>query len=314
MQPQLIRVLSDGRPGHENQSAGLAEALARRTGAAIETVRVTGAGYLARYRRAIAREPEAIRPQLLIGTGHQVHLPLSFAARRFGAKSVLIMEPTWPKAWFDLCLVPEHDLPSGPVAANVIPTRGALNRIPETRPPKQPRGLVLIGGPSRHHRWDAATLAPAIADVVRARPEYRWTIANSRRTPAGFLKEMARADVPAELVAHTQAPPGWASEQLLAATEVWVTEDSVSMMYEAVTAGARTGLLPASAARADSRVHRAVKALLQAGLAARHAVWLENGRTLPAPQPFHETARCAELVLERFFGPRNTPKDTKGAA
>lgn len=300
-QLQTIRVLSDGRPGHENQSLGLAEALARRTGAVIETVRITGAGYLARYQRAMERAQDGPWPQLLIGAGHAVHLPLSFAARRFGARSVLIMEPTWPKAWFDLCLVPEHDLPAGPLADNVIPTRGALNRIPETRPPKQPRGVVLLGGPSRHHGWDGAALVPAIAEIVRARSEFTWTIANSRRTPPGFLEELNRADIRAELMAHTRTPPGWVPEQLLAATEVWVTEDSISMMYEAVTAGARTGLLPAPPLRANSRVLRAVEGLLRDGLATRFADWAKAGRRLPPPRPFHETARCAELVLARFF-------------
>lgn len=300
-QLQFIRVLSDGRPGHENQALGLAEALARRTGAAVETVRVTGAGYLARYQRAIARAPEAPWPQLLIGAGHAIHLPLSFAARRFGARSVLIMEPTWPRAWFDLCLVPEHDLPAGLDADNVIPTRGALNRIPETRPPKQPQGVILLGGPSRHHGWDGATLVPAIGEVVRSRSEYTWTIANSRRTPPGFLDELNRAEVPAALMAHTQTPPGWVPAQLLAATEAWVTEDSISMIYEAVTAGARTGLLPAPPLRANGRVLRAVEGLLRDGLATRHADWRHHGRRLPPPRPFHETARCADLVLERFF-------------
>lgn len=36
----LIRVISEGRPGHENQSVGLAEALARRTGAEVEVIRI----------------------------------------------------------------------------------------------------------------------------------------------------------------------------------------------------------------------------------------------------------------------------------
>jgi len=37
---RTIRIISDGRPGHENQSAGLAAALARRTGATVQQVRL----------------------------------------------------------------------------------------------------------------------------------------------------------------------------------------------------------------------------------------------------------------------------------
>ena len=153
-----IRVLSDGRPGHENQSAGLAAAIARRTGAAVETVRITGHGYFARFRRAAASSWGNARPDFLIATGHATHLPLRHAAERLGAKSVVIMQPTWPKSWFSLCLVPAHDGHKPCRGGNVVLTRGALNRIPEELPPKQSRGMILIGGPSKHHGWDQVPL------------------------------------------------------------------------------------------------------------------------------------------------------------
>src|SRR4029079_10015541 len=49
---KLIRVISEGRPGHENQSVGLAEAIARRTGAEIEVVRIPATWNLFTRRRA----------------------------------------------------------------------------------------------------------------------------------------------------------------------------------------------------------------------------------------------------------------------
>ena len=103
---QRIRVLSDRRPGHENQTMGLAQALARRSGARIELVHIKGDGYFGRYRKALALTPGDSAPQLLVGAGHATHLPVLFASRRFGARSVIVMKPTWPMWWFDLCLVP----------------------------------------------------------------------------------------------------------------------------------------------------------------------------------------------------------------
>jgi len=93
-----IRVLSDGRPGHENQSMGLAEALRCRTGADVECVRLDlGGGLLARIKQARHLVSGQERPQLLIAAGHRTHLPLLLAARKFGAKSVVIIAPTgWP--------------------------------------------------------------------------------------------------------------------------------------------------------------------------------------------------------------------------
>jgi mitochondrial fission protein ELM1 len=296
-----IRVLSDGRPGHENQSAGLAAAIARRTGATVETIRITNHGYFARYRRAVARESSAPKPDLLIATGHATHLPLRLAANRFGAKCVVIMQPTWPKAWFDLCLVPAHDGYASCRGGNVVLTRGALNRIPEQLPPKQPRGMILIGGPSKHYGWDGTTLADAISQVVAAQPELNWTVADSRRTPADFFAQLSACGLEAELMPHTRTTPEWLPAQLLAATEVWVTGDSVSMVHEAVTAGARTGVLPAPARRRNGRVDGAIKHLETDGYAMKFADWQANDRKLPAPKPLHETARCAGIVLERLF-------------
>src|SRR5690606_19667671 len=127
---QTIRILSDGRPGHENQSVGLAEALRRRTGASVECVRwPAGAGLFKRI--GLARAGGEGGVDLLIGAGHGTHLPLLAAARKFGARSVVIMKPSLPRGLFDLCVVPRHDLAVPADSGNVVVTRGALNRIPE---------------------------------------------------------------------------------------------------------------------------------------------------------------------------------------
>src|SRR5215471_16159521 len=120
-----IRVLSDGRPGHTNQAEGLAAALERRTGATVQTVNLPEQPWrwATRFPRAAAQEPGRPAPQLLIGGGHRTHLPMLFAARRLGARCVVIMRPTWPMWLFDLCLVPSHDLPAAAAAGNVVPTR-----------------------------------------------------------------------------------------------------------------------------------------------------------------------------------------------
>ena len=44
---------------------------------------------------------------------------------------------------------------------------------------------------------------------------------------------------------------------------VWVSEDSVSMVYEALTAGAFTGLLEVPAGKSKSRVNTPVRHLLE---------------------------------------------------
>lgn len=297
---KLIRVISEGRPGHENQSVGLAEALARRTGAEIEVIRIPATWNLF-TRRRIALELKSAASQLVIGTGHKTHLPLWFAARKFNARSVIIMAPTWPKRWFDLCVLPQHD--SEPDSSNprIITTLGALNRVPETIPAKQAQGVVLIGGPSKSHGWDAALTMNAIVSVVNSRSELTWAITDSRRTPAGFLDQLRTRNLRAEIISHQQTPPDWVPTHLIAATEAWATADSVSMIFEAVTAGARTGVLPVPATKPKAAPVLAVQKLIREGYATAYEAWTRNGQRLPAPRSLHETGRCADLVLKKLF-------------
>ncbi len=297
---QSVRVLSDGRPGHENQSVGLAEALVRRSGARLEIVRFgKGDRLWRRYHQAVANGAGV---DLLIGAGHKTHLALCLAARQLGAKSVVVMTPTWPLWFFDLCLAPRHDLRAGLLTTQrIVPTLGALNRLPEQIPFKEPRGMVLVGGPSKHHGWDEVPLLTAIRTVVESQPELSWTIGDSRRTPAGFLERLQAAGCRAQFAPHAQTTPAWLPAQLLAAQEAWVTEDSISMVFEAVTAGARTGLLPVPRLRSENRVTGSIRHLMQEGYATPFATWEANGRRLSPAKHLHETARVADVVLERLF-------------
>jgi len=299
---KLIRILSDGRPGHENQSAGLAEALRRRTGATIEVIKFpAGAGFWAKH--ALACAPSKVlagmSPQLVIGAGHGTHWPLMMAARRFGAKSVVIMRPSLPSWCFDLCLIPRHDLARPVDHGRIVTTRGALNRIAEEPPVKTDVGVILVGGPSKHHGWDGAPLPKAIHEIMQARPELRWTLGDSRRTPAGFLEQIGEPAL--TVVPHQQTQPGWLPAQLGAAREVWVTEDSVSMIFEALTAGARVGVLPMPVKNAKARTIQAVNDLLADGYVRTLADWRKAPEAWGARPAFHETSRCADVVLKKFF-------------
>ncbi|CAM2858158.1 mitochondrial fission ELM1 family protein [Rariglobus hedericola] len=295
-----IRILSDGRPGHENQSAGLAEALRRRTGANVELVRFpVGAGFWTKRKLACAHPTSGDAPQLVIGTGHGTHFSLLAAARRFGAKSVVIMRPSLPSWLFDLCLVPRHDLAKPADHGRVVTTRGALNRISEDAPLKTNTGVILIGGPSKHHGWNGDPLPQAIEEIVRSRPDLAWTVGDSRRTPENFITQIATPGV--TRVPHQQTQPGWLPATLSAAREVWVTEDSVSMIFEALTAGARVGVLPLPVKNPAARTVKAVNDLLADGYVRTLDAWRKAPEAWGAAPALHETARCADLIINRFF-------------
>jgi uncharacterized protein len=299
-----IRILSDGKPGHENQSRGLAEALRRRTGATVECLRLDASKSLwSRIREARGLAAGAAKPQVIIAAGHATHVPLLVAARVFGARSVVIMKPSLPLWLFDLCLVPRHDVKHDRTSdPRMVITQGALNRISEDGPVKTATGLILVGGPSKHHEWAGERLLTAIEDVVCRRTELQWTLTDSRRTPIGFIDEIQTLKLPGlTIVPHAQTTAGWLPERLLAAQEAWVTEDSISMIYESITAGARTGLLPVPVKDSMGRIAKAVDTAVSAGYAVRYSEWSETNVMPAAGASLHESARCANEVLTRFF-------------
>ena len=232
---------------------------------------------------------------LVIAAGHRTHLPLWWTARKLRARSVVIMRPSLPLAFFDLALVPRHDCAPGAAdTAKRVLTRGALNRVPEELPSKEARGLVLVGGPSKHHGWDGDGLASMIARVLADSPRLAWTVADSRRTPEDFLRGLALPGY-AVRVPHQDTSPGWLAGELARSSVVWVTEDSVSMVHEAVTAGAATGVLSAPRT-GGGRVIRAVDELAAGGFVAR----FPESPSLPSKR-FHEAGRCADLIVARWF-------------
>ena len=81
------------------------------------------------------------------------------------------------------------------------------------------------------------------------------------------------------------------------AGEVWVSEDSVSMIYEALTAGARVGLLKVERFK-KNRLTRAVDALVEKGWAGAPGCW----QPAAGPDlPLNEAERCAEWIRKQWL-------------
>lgn len=293
----------DGKPGHENQTAGLAQALQSLRPVEVHDIPVpnslaaAGAGLVWWFPWGDTL-PD---PDLLLGAGHATHVPLLAARRARGGRAVVLMQPSLPCAWFDLCAIPLHDAPRP--AENVFITQGVLNRV---RPgvAKDPRqGLILIGGPSKHHRWSDREVIEQVAQIqARSASQQRWRLTTSRRTPASFLVALNKIVDPAriEVVPFERTDAEWLPAQLAWAGSVWVTADSVSMIYEALTAGAAVGLIEVPA-QDDDRIAGGIQSLVDTDLVTSFSHW-RAGAELRAPkQAFSEASRVAREIVQRFF-------------
>ncbi|WJW75274.1 mitochondrial fission ELM1 family protein [Thiohalobacter sp. IOR34] len=291
----------DGKPGHENQTAGLLAALAERLPVEVHELEVPPAwqSLVALLSRRFPPGARLPGPDLLLGAGHATHVAMLAARRARGGRIIVLMKPSLPLGLFDLCLIPEHDDP--PQRANVIATRGVLNRV-RPAPAKDPRrGLLLIGGPSRHFGWDAEALLDQIEAVLGDETGIGWRLCTSRRTPESFIEALQRrlGEAPRlALVRWQDVDRDWLPVQLGEAARVWVTPDSVSMVYEALTAGAAVGLFDLPGA-AGGRIQRGLARLEAEGLVTPFADW-QAGALLRAPaEPFNEAARCAREIVGR---------------
>jgi hypothetical protein len=289
-------LIGDGKPGHENQSLGLAEAIQRRATCEIHRISIAGkGGIFGRIRAAFAQSAALPSPDFIIAAGHATHLPLLWLARKYSAKSIVLMRPSLPLACFDLCIAPSHDFPKKSQRKNLILTRGAINRVHASDSPKTGK-LILIGGPSKTHGWDSAVMLDMLARVTATGD---WQLTDSRRTPEGFIKQIKKQLPDIEIFSCKETAPDWLPGELGRAKEVWVSEDSVSMIYEALSSGARVGLLPVPCLNSHSRVLRGIDELTADGYLTPFSDWQKTGQMAAAPKPLQEADRCAEILLEK---------------
>ena len=257
---RTVWVLSDGKPGMENQCLGLAEALGR-LGAAEAIVKRISPGFpwsvlppqlwvapLAGLNGDALVPPW---PDILIATGRQTVAPALAIKKASAGKTfcVQIQNPVAGRDRFDLLAIPRHDRVDG---ANVIVTDGALHRIvPDTLAAEAdrlhsvlaalPRPLVavLIGGSNGQYKMTEAVTAKLAADLSALCRDHGAGLAvtASRRTGAVNEKRLRDAlDGPACWFWDGTGDNPYFGLLGLADTIV-VTADSVSMVSEACATG-----------------------------------------------------------------------------
>lgn len=236
------------------------------------------------------------KADLLIGAGHRTHWSLLLYKRLTGAPAVVLMKPSLPLSWFDLCLIPRHDAPVP--HPNVIVTEGALNPM-QPGESQQGRAIILIGGPSKHFGWNDEQLISQLTDVVNAGGS--WLLTTSRRTPDSFLQTLADARLKnVEVVPFESTGPGWLAERLSEAPQCWVSGDSVSMVFEALTAGCAVGILELPVKSAN-RITRGLQFLIDDKKVMPFSDWQpQTGLPLPVA-PLDEATRCAKLIKEKLL-------------
>jgi len=232
-------------------------------------------------------------PRLIISAGRRTHFWSVVCKLRYSAKNIVLMRPSLPLSWFNLSLIPEHDRPNT-TSPRIELTRGAINRmVPGTKVPAS--NLVLIGGPSKHVVWSDQSVLEQIHEIRRSNPNLKLRVATSRRTPAEFVNQLAGISG-LEVVIPESVSSSWLPETLSATERAWVTTDSVSMVFEALTAGCSVSLIGLESHQ-NSRTQQGMQMLIDAGL-------VDHSLAFSAPanrSVLAEAERCAALILEKHL-------------
>ena len=120
----------------------------------------------------------------------------------------------------------------------------------------------------------------------------------------GELAELARQFSHAEFCDFRETPRGWIEEQYAACSTAWVSGDSISMLYEALSAGCRVGLLPVEWRSLQGKFQKNQELLLGKKLILPFQRWLKGERWEAAATQLNEAQRCAERIL-RICQPTN---------
>jgi mitochondrial fission protein ELM1 len=291
--PAIIWRLTDKRRGHDQQTIGLSNALSRLI--EVETYLVSVESYRIRniLRRGFSRNPVLPSPHLIIGAGHQSQNALIAAKKSEGGLSICLMKPSLPRSWFDLCIIPEHD--QTPPRKNTIETIGVLNPVVPNEVSSSSTGVILIGGPSRHHDWNTEDLVAQIRTIIDTTPSISWTITNSRRTPSETTNLiMGDRLLKDKFLQIESLPLDWINNTLGSCGHIWVSADSVSMIFEALSTRAKVGIIEVPAKRSD-RINSIASSL-------QHKGWVYHGLSEPKiSRPcLNEAHRCALAILKRW--------------
>ncbi|MDL2286240.1 mitochondrial fission ELM1 family protein [Desulfococcaceae bacterium OttesenSCG-928-F15] len=317
--PLRILLISDGRPGHEKQSLAMVEAFSRLTLVETRLFRIPEGrpfallSFLDSIRASFSPQlsgkilkqygwsEEKFTPDLVIAAGSHTHGALLLFGRHFKAKTLVCMTPgLFVRSCVDLVLSPRHD--GLKEEKNIWITLGPPCKLGDSGEKKAGQGLILIGGidPSSHF-WENEKLMEQVKSLLEKKEITNWIISSSPRTPEETEKSLELLSMEnsrVSFIPFSKTAKGWVEEAYASSEEAWITADSISMVYEALTAGCRVGVLPVQWRKKENKFQKSLNFLHGAGWIRYPGERDENHKNLPA---FDEAGRAAREALRRWW-------------
>ncbi|MEM6384344.1 MAG: ELM1/GtrOC1 family putative glycosyltransferase [Pseudomonadota bacterium] len=264
-----ILLLTDGRPGHENQSDGVVMAVERALGRkptvtprrlgqlkqqrfARHVLAKTGSVRLTTAIASLSKEDSATAPDMVVSTGGDTLAANALLARQYGVPNIAVgsLRGLSPELFSmvlhidpALATTPRHWIGLKPAAVDrtLRPAQTDADRA---------TGVVLLGGPTDAEPIAADAVERFLVEAANWRESQAietLAIIGSRRTPDSWVaaaRKIAQRDPDAlRFYAASELPFSGVRAMLLGASAAFVTGDSSSMVTEAVYAGVPTVVL-----------------------------------------------------------------------
>ncbi len=270
-----VLILSDGKPGHLNQSV----AFARHLGYSYEIRPVAfrhrfckALSYLYDRQRIYSDALFRIEGDLpeccaVVSAGSATYYANRVTAKKMNTRSVAIMLPKGYRYDFDLIVAQEHDNP--PRRSNILTLPVNLNFVVPTWLVKADPGnryvSLVIGGSNKVFRMDAESLERTVEEIFRRFAQHRILVATSRRTPPAVEAMLDRHPFAARFL-YSRDPANPIPDFLALCDYVFITADSTSMISEAVCFGnSCIEVIPLEGAGTDNKFLRMTRRLSDLG-------------------------------------------------
>lgn len=292
-----IVYVSDGKAGHRSQAVGLYKAMQRQSNIEVtfQEISIQELPLFSLLKAVLTHQLDIFEsvPDYIFGVGSHTQLRVLLLGKVYPkAKTIILMKPNFPFGWFDHVIIPAHD--AVPQQGNVILSQGALNPIVNENRHQKNRILIALGGSSKRHQWNGQKVLQAIQQIIEHNEHAEIVLTTSRRTPKEFFQHLQFQPYLQQIQVFPveKTPQGWIFEEMQKAEAVWVTEDSVSMIYEALTAGCKVGVIKIDRLKED-RITLSVDQIIQSNLVSEHV----SVEMLVESHAFKEAERVATYLL-----------------
>lgn len=246
MTNKRLLILSDGKPGHVNQSIAFARHLGYEYDLSMVSYKhklgkicsyvLDRAGIYSAY--LFNTEIQKGEYTAVVSAGSGTYYPCRTLAKQLQCKSVAIMQPKGYRLDFDLIIAQQHDNP--PQHSNIVVLPINLTYV-------EPQGLVqpevgekyialIIGGDSHNIQMNPFILKEQLSRIFSLFPEHKVWLTTSRRTSKA-VNEMLREFSYDLAVYYSREGINPIPDYLQHCEYVFLTADSSSMISEAVSFG-----------------------------------------------------------------------------